>query len=836
MSGNNTWLEDQLGNQSDNEKKFEFNWRLKCKIYGSRIFGWTFISAFAIIIPILVYYFVVDLGTYISIDSFTCLVNESFRVSCGKVDITSEDCVSVGCCFDSKVNFCYHYLPSRYSYDHDGTNHVVSRRKTPFGTKAIDKLKITVNELNSDQVSVTLHGVNSSVVSDTLPNKNYRVTKVKEKLMVEIYRNTTGELLLSTTKGPLIASDDYWEWTLYLTNQSLFGLNQTLISLKRNSNFSMVLYHNKNNHHSLPTFWAYTKGKFHGVSIKHDGPLEITILPSYLIVMRSLTGGNIELKLSLGPTPKLLHDQQLSVSKLPPFWMMGVHICRKTNKLDITEIIKQFTLADEADSYCVDDNLLMALMADNLTNINILNDTLTKSSKKGKKFLLSVPPQVSVDSTLHETLTQLDLVYTYNLSSYVGKYLKKKVVYPDYSHNRIEEYMDALDSFLNKYISVNIDGFMLSANWPLDDSFEMWNITDFPYFPNIFQEAMSYTIPWNATSGDVLHIEKHNSYGPSQLKAFENYYNNTNIQFLSATRTYGQTEPNFIQNIETTWDNLNKYLDNILFDSISGNHFVSLPVCGDTSMFNSTIQETLCIRWYLVAATMPMFRITSLQPWREPASLADKYAEKATKEALRIRKMFLPYYYTILSRNEPLIRPMFYDYYENTTTFSMKNQYMIGENILVSRPMTSDLQRLRIYLPSRVSVWYELFGGSMYTTNQTDSWIAINLRETDFVAFVAQGTVVPLVENNNINAIIGLNCTHSPCQATGTLFLDTYMHFNANESSITVSKIDMHDCIYTLGYIKLYHYDNKTNYQNYYTKNVKLCNGTSITIYYEESN
>lgn len=60
-------------------------------------------------------------------------------------------------------------------------------------------------------------------------------------------------------------------------------------------------------------------------------------------------------------------------------------------------LVEQFGQLDsEADSYCIDENLFMYLLQDNADNKTneALNEILNDLSSQGKKFLLSVPPQV----------------------------------------------------------------------------------------------------------------------------------------------------------------------------------------------------------------------------------------------------------------------------------------------------------------------------------------------------------------------------------------------------------------------------------------------------------
>lgn len=212
--------------------------------------------------------------------------------------------------------------------DEKTKSYVALQSKTPYGTTSLQTLMISVNEIDENKVSVILHQENVTVEDHYLDTeKNYKVNLLQEKLMVEIYR-PNNDILLTTAKGPLIASDTYWEWSFYLTNHTLFGLNRTVISVAENSTFTKVIYKNKDDHSTAPVLWAYGNNKFHGVVIKHDGPLEIAILPSNLVILRCLMGDSIELELSVGPTPRLLHDQQAENVTVPPLWTLQTHICR----------------------------------------------------------------------------------------------------------------------------------------------------------------------------------------------------------------------------------------------------------------------------------------------------------------------------------------------------------------------------------------------------------------------------------------------------------------------------------------------------------------------------
>ncbi|CAG9831316.1 unnamed protein product [Diabrotica balteata] len=800
-------------------------WTILCK---TTIVGWFFTFAFALIVPVLTYYLVVNLGTYPEVETFTCFVNTTFRVPCGKVNISEDECVTLACCYDNPTHSCYHYLPSRYSYNLEGSSYRASRSLSPFNTKTVKEMQISVNEISSNKVSIILHKPSKNIAENKAQFREYVVKQAEEKLMVEIFR-PNGDRIFSTAKGPLIASENYWEWTVHLTDHSLFGLGKTLIRRHQNSTISKVFYKNKNDHSNLPVIWAYYRGQFHGLTINHDGPLEVSILTSNLIILKSLLGETIELVLYTGPTPTDLHNQHLeNTDQLNvPQWALKTHMCRKNAQfLNVSTLVSNFVLESEADSFCIDENLLMGIVAESVNGTSYkdeLQALITSLREKGKKFLLSVPPQILNNTDFYNSASSLDLLYTYlNKTIYQGKYLDQDVFYIDYSHDNIQKYMEVFGTFLEDFFNKTIDGLVLTDNWPANEEFKMDDVS-FPYFTKSLQDAMSYTIQWNTTANNILHIQKHNSYGGSQYKSLKNYFQSKakDIFIISATKSISQVEPMIIENVDTSWANLRKYLEGVLFDSIIGNHLVSIPVCGDTNVFDTSIQMKLCLRWYLIAATMPMFRISAPKPWRNPGDLSAKYDQQTAQSALDTRNMLLAYYNGLISSNEPVLRPMFYDFYENTTTFSLYEQYMVGKNMLVVHPLTADRTKMNVYLPPVIDVWYEFWGGAIYKPTKTHPWISISVTESDFVAFIPKGSVIPLIDGSTVNLIVALNFTSSKrtrnlIESSGSAngFMKTEgisIKFSANLKSVDISSSSEKKWSFTLGYVKVYQYLNSNN-------------------------
>lgn len=293
-----------------------------------------FVIIFSLTIPVLLFFILFHIGHSEEVQRHTCLVHSTYRVPCGKTNITNKECTDVKCCFDEDTEQCYHYIPSYYSYqateDSEKTGYYYAvQKKTPFSTASIGSLDISIIELDENRLKVILHNTNASFQANTVNiSKSYNAKIYDEDfLYVHVTRTLTNDTLFTTHKGPLIASTGYWEWTFQLTTEYLFGLGE--LSFAENTTYTKVIYKNKDDHNTLPIFMAYVNGYYHGAVVEHDGPLEVTVLPSYLIILRALVGDSITITLSTGPTPADVVSQQ-SILGSPdfPFWAWGPHICR----------------------------------------------------------------------------------------------------------------------------------------------------------------------------------------------------------------------------------------------------------------------------------------------------------------------------------------------------------------------------------------------------------------------------------------------------------------------------------------------------------------------------
>ena len=225
--------------------------------------------------------------------------------------------------------------------------------------------------------------------------------------------------------------------------------------------------------------------------------------------------------------------------------------------------------------------------------------------------------------------------------------------------------------------------------------------------------------------------------------------------------------------VSRSWDGLQAQMPILLGMSMSGVPYIH----SDAGGFAGTDKEPdLYIRWLQFAEFTPIFRphgteLTAVDPTSksypsEPALFEEPYLSLARNVVVDRYKM-MPYNYTLAyeqaTAGKPLISPLYYYFAKDTNTYRMQNEYMWGENMLVSPVIEKNAFTKTTYLP--MGKWYRL------TTNEkleggkeiTDSVSLANIP-----VFVKEGS---FVTTNNVN--IKNTTSYSTANITVTYYPST---------------------------------------------------------------
>lgn len=165
---------------------------------------------------------------------------------------------------------------------------------------------------------------------------------------------------------------------------------------------------------------------------------------------------------------------------------------------------------------------------------------------------------------------------------------------------------------------------------------------------------------------------------------------------------------------------------------------------------NDPAYRELYARWFQFGAMLPVFRAHGTDTPREPWAFGaeDSPAYRCLRDVIDLRYRLLPYIYAAAAQScregLPMLRGMLIAFPEARALFSVHDQYMLGDALLV-KPVTKPLEQggdvTEIALPE--GGWYDLF---TLGYREGGGRIAVPTPLERFPAFVRAGSVLPVAE------------------------------------------------------------------------------------------
>lgn len=244
--------------------------------------------------------------------------------------------------------------------------------------------------------------------------------------------------------------------------------------------------------------------------------------------------------------------------------------------------------------------------------------------------------------------------------------------------------------------------------------------------------------------------------------------------FFAGTQRHG---PIWTGDNMASWDHLKASLPMILSLNLVGLPFSGADVGG---FFNNPDPELL-VRWYQAAAFMPFYRAHAhLDTKRREPWLFEANYKNIIRNAVRLRYTLLPYWYTLFyhasDTGTPIVRPLWVEFPEEKNTFSMEDEFLLGENLLVKPVTTQGQSTIDVYLPGKDEYWYDL---SDYKIYRGESTIYVSTPLEKIPLFQRGGSVIAtkqrvrrcsaLMHRDPYTLTIALN---PKAQAEGDLYVD----------------------------------------------------------------
>ncbi|KAL7131943.1 hypothetical protein ABFS83_12G038900 [Erythranthe nasuta] len=479
----------------------------------------------------------------------------------------------------------------------------------------------------------------------------------------------------------------------------------------------------------------------------------------------------------VGPSPKDVVRQYTSVTgptALPQLFSIAYHQCR-WNYRDEEDVYNVDSKFDEHDipydvlwldiehtdgkKYFTWDKMLFPNP----------EEMQNKLAAKGRRMVTIVDPHIKRD----------DSYFIHEEASKKGYYVKDKTGndFDGWCWPGSSSYLDMVDPKIRSWWGEKFSCKNYVGSTP---SLYIWNDMN---EPSVFN-GPEVTMPRDALHyGDVEHRELHNAYG---------YYFHMATAEGLAKRGEGQDRPFVLSRAffpgsqrygavwtgdnTAEWEHLRVSVPMILTLGLTGMSFSGADVGG----FFGNPDTELLIRWYQLGAFYPFFRGHAHHDTkrREPWLFGERNTE-LMREAIHVRYMLLPYFYTLFreanSSGTPVARPVWMEFPSDEKTFSNDEAFMVGNCLLVQGIYTQGAKHAEMYLPGD-QPWYDFKNGNSYKGGET---YKLDVLEDSVPSFIRGGTILPRKDrfrrsstqmaNDPYTLVIALNQSMS---AEGELYID----------------------------------------------------------------
>ena len=423
--------------------------------------------------------------------------------------------------------------------------------------------------------------------------------------------------------------------------------------------------------------------------------------------------------------------------EMPPLWSLGYQQCRFSyfSQEEVRELVKTFEEKDiPLDVVYLDIDYMdgFRVMTFKTPNFDDAAGLIGDLKEKGIRTITIIDPGVKVDE-------EYDVFkrgkegnhFTKKLDGemFIGAVWPGDSAFPDFSNNDCREWWK---SELKKFISEHgMDG--------------IWNDMNEPCVFNNDHKTMLETCLHNSDNGVIEHKEFHNRYGFEMSRCSkeaqeELHPNERGFSMTRATYAGGQR-------YSSVWTGDNMSLWSQMRMSISMNANLGISgfsfVGNDVSGFGLDSSEELFIRWMEMGPFIPIFRNHSNMYTRrqEPWAFGPR-AEKIAKKSIELRYELLPYIYDLyyISHKEglPIFRPMIMEYEKDMNLLNMREQFMLGENMIVAPVLYEGERSKTVYLPK--GSWFNYFTMEKL---QGGKWYKLPCELDEILVFVKEGAIIP---------------------------------------------------------------------------------------------
>ncbi|KAJ0170469.1 hypothetical protein K1T71_013840 [Dendrolimus kikuchii] len=510
--------------------------------------------------------------------------------------------------------------------------------------------------------------------------------------------------------------------------------------------------------------------------------------------------GIVDMFVLLGDTPSDVFRQYVTLTgpaPIPPKFSLAYHQCRwnYVDENDVRSVDENFDVHDiPADVIWLDIEYTdrKKYFTWDVEKFPHPAEMVANLTAKGRKLVVIIDPHVKREAGyfVHEDATDN------------GYYVKDKdgKDYEGWCWPGSSSYLDFFNPVVSQYYRERYS----FENFPgTSKDVHIWNDMNEPSVFNgpevtMPKDCRHYKSAQDGQDGLASfweHRHVHNEYGLWNIKAtYEGMLQRTNSKyrpFILTRSTFAGTQryaAMWTGDNMAEWGYLAVSIPMCLASAVAGVSF-----CGsDVGGFFKYPEAELMTRWYQAGAYQAFFRAHShIETKRREPWLYDSATMALIRDANRRRYALLDFWYTLFYEHTinklPVMRPLFQEYPKEQDAFTIDDQYLLGDKLLIRPVVEPGVSSVKVYLPgaSTSTLWYDV---DSYHAHKANGYFNQEVTISKTPVYQRGGSIIPrkerirrsssLMANDPYTLIVTLDVNNT---AEGTLYIDdgeTYEYRN----------------------------------------------------------